>query len=30
MILNLHTEDFQKGYLALAKEIEESSLFDFE
>ena len=30
MILNLDTEDFfKKGYIALAKEIEESDLFDF-
>jgi len=31
MILNLDTEDFfKKGYMALAKEIEDSNLFDFE
>lgn len=31
MILNLDTEDFfKKGYIALAKEIEDSDLFDFE
>ncbi len=31
MILNMHTEDFfKKGYMALAKEIEASDLFDFE
>lgn len=31
MILNLDTQDFfEKGYLALAKEIEASDLFDFE
>lgn len=31
MILNLDTEDFfKKGYKALAKEIEDSNLFDFE
>jgi len=31
MILNLETEDFfKKGYKALAKEIEDSDLFDFE
>jgi hypothetical protein len=31
MILNLETEDFfKKGYMALAREIEESDLFDFE
>ena len=31
MILNLDTEDFfQKGYITLAKEIEDSDLFDFE
>lgn len=31
MTLNLNTEDFfKKGYMALAKEIEESDLFDFE
>jgi hypothetical protein len=30
MILSLNTEDFfQKGYLALAKEIEDSELFNF-
>ena len=31
MILNLDTQDFfKKGYIALAKEIEISDLFDFE
>lgn len=31
MTLNLETEDFfKKGYIALAKEIEESDSFDFE